>query len=99
MVAVEVEIIASPADWLSDGLNAGDQVGVKHNSGLHIPIVSSPVQEHDTGNLDGHSWADSITFTDIAETFNVDNLFDLDNIICHDKHAFLVIVKNVEIGN
>jgi hypothetical protein len=68
-----------PADWLSEGLNAGEQVDVKHNSGLHMPIVSSPVQEHD--NLDGHSWADSITFADIAEAFNVDNLFDLDNIL------------------
>ena len=68
-----------PADWLSEGLNAGEQVDVKHNSGLHTPIVSSPVQEHD--NLDGHSWADSITFADIAEAFNVDNLFDLDNIL------------------
>jgi hypothetical protein len=68
-----------PADWLSEGLNTGEQVNVKHNSGLHTPIVLSPVQEHD--NLDGHPWADSITFADIAEAFNVDNLFDLERII------------------
>ena len=70
--------LSPPANWWSEGLNAGEQVEVKHNSGLHMPIVSSPVQEHD--NLDGHPWADSITFADIAEAFNVDNLFDLENI-------------------
>ena len=70
--------LSPPTDWLSEGLNAGEQVDVKHNSGLHMPIVSSPVQEHD--NLDGHPWADSITFADIADVFNVDNLFDLENI-------------------
>ena len=69
--------LTPPADWLSEGLNTGEQVDVKHNSGLHTPIVLSPVQEHD--NLDGHPWADSITFADIAEAFNVDNLFDLEN--------------------
>ena len=70
--------LSPPANWWSEGLNAGEQVNVKHNSGLHTPIVSSPVQEHD--NLDGHPWADSITLEDIAEAFNVDNLFDLENI-------------------
>ena len=70
--------LSPPVDWLSEGLNAGEQVDVKHNSGLHTPIVSSPVQEHD--NLDAHPWADStgFTFADIAEAFNEDNLFDLD---------------------
>ena len=70
--------LSPPADWWSEGLNAGEQVDVKHNSGLHTPIVSSPVQEHD--NLDGHPWAESSTFADIAEAFDVDNLFDLENI-------------------
>jgi hypothetical protein len=40
-----------PVDWLSEGLNAGEQVDVERNtSGLHTPIVSLPDQEHD--NLD-----------------------------------------------
>jgi hypothetical protein len=71
--------LSPPVDWLSEGLNAGEQVDVERNtSGLHMPIVSLPDQEHD--NLDRHPWADSITFADIAEAFNVDNLFDLENI-------------------
>ena len=50
----------------------------RNTSGVYTPIVSLPDHEHD--NLDRHPWADSITFTDIAEAFNVDNLFDLENI-------------------
>jgi len=71
--------LSPPVNWWSEGLNAGEQVDVERNtSGVDTPIVSLHDQEHD--NLDGHPWADSITLEDIAEAFNVDNLFDLENI-------------------
>lgn len=69
----------SPPEWWSEDMNTGDHVNIKHSNGLHTPIIpSSPVQEHD--HLDGHPWAESSTFADIAEAFDVDNLFDLENI-------------------
>ena len=71
-------------DWWADSLNAGEQRGLLQNienietrSGLNTPVASSPVHYLDES---AHPWFDNKNEYNIDTPFDVDNLFDIENI-------------------
>lgn len=70
-------------DWWADSFNAGEHRNLLHNienietrSGLNTPVAPSPVHEN---NENEHPWFDR-TDLNIDTPFDVDNLFDIENI-------------------
>lgn len=70
-------------DWWADSFNLGEHRNLLQNieniecrSGLNTPVASSPVHEHDEN---AHPWFDRNDH-DSDTPFDVDNLFDIENI-------------------
>ncbi|KAK3579229.1 hypothetical protein CHS0354_033298 [Potamilus streckersoni] len=69
-------------EWWNESINFGDsrnfycQGKIGRESGLHTPIAPSPVHDHE-GN---HPWSEGVDLEQMSTAFDVDNLFDIDNI-------------------
>ena len=70
--------------WWEESLNFGESKGLLQNieniqeqrSGLHTPIAPSPVHEDEND----HPWLERNDFNGFDSAFDVDNLFDIENI-------------------
>ena len=71
-------------EWWEESLNFGESKGLLQNienlqqqrRGLHTPIAPSPVHEDEND----HPWLERNDFTAFDSAFDVDNLFDIENI-------------------